>query len=304
MKYKGLGNVDPTSDDWGDAKNVGVGIATGQWAIDEEAGIVYVGTSAPGPYYNAANRPGPNLFSSSILALDTTTGELLWYYQTSSHDLFGHGCNWNTVLGEVDDRKVLFKACDDGRLLALDASDGELIWSFLPPNIKYVGGVDNSLNPVSDFNKKWPNEPSINAYWQCPGITGATGGNIALAYGKIFYMTTNYCDYVVPEIDSENDLQSFGAYTRTELPKSVQAYQRVQDDIPEELRKDHVMPKNSTLYAVNIVDGSVEWTFDVDDTHRGGLIASGDMVIFSSLDGSINAPVSYTHLTLPTSDLV
>ena len=289
MKYKGLGNVDPTSDDWGDAKNVGVGIATGQWAIDEENGIVYVGTSAPGPYYNAANRPGPNLFSSSILALDITTGELLWYYQTSSHDLFGHGCNWNTVLGEVDDRKVLFKACDDGRLLALDASDGELIWSFLPPNIKYVGGVDNSLNPATDLNKKWPTEPSTNAYWQCPGITGATGGNIALAYGKIFYMTTNYCDYVVPEPDSENDLQSFGAYTRTELPKSVRAYQRVQDDIPEEFRKDHVMPKNSTLYAVNIIDGSVEWTFDVDDAHRGGLIASGEMVIFSSLDGSINA---------------
>ena len=86
MKYQGLGNVDPTPDDWGDAKNVGVGIATGQWAIDEEAGIVYVGTSSPAPNFNAANRPGPNLFSSSILALDINTGELIWYYQASPHD--------------------------------------------------------------------------------------------------------------------------------------------------------------------------------------------------------------------------
>ena len=189
MQFQGLGNVDPVPDDWGDVINVGGGMAIGQWAIDEETGIVYVGTSAPGPNFNAVNRPGPNLFSSSILALDAVTGELIWYYQASSHDLSNHGCNWNTLLGNIEDRKVLFKACDDGKLIALDAADGELIWSFSPPDVKFTVAQNN-------LNKNWQNEPSTDGFWQCPGITGASAGDIAFAYGKIFYITTNYCDFL------------------------------------------------------------------------------------------------------------
>ena len=285
MKYKGIGNVDPTPDDWGDAKNVGVGIATGQWAIDEEAGIVYVGTSSPAPNFNAANRPGPNLFSSSILALDINTGELIWYYQASPHDLYGHGCNWNTVLGNIDDRKVLFKACDDGRLLALDAADGELIWSFLPPDLKFVN-VDDSVNSQVDVNQKWVTEPSLDSYWQCPGITGGTGGAIAFAYGRIYYISTNYCDYMVPEESPENDLDSFGAQDMTKLPYKVQV-RRNQSGIIPDWRMDRTaeLPINSTVYAIDASNGSVDWKYDLDGPHRGGLIATGDMILFGSNDG-------------------
>ena len=283
MKYKGLGNVDPTPDDWGTANNVGVGIATGQWAIDEEAGIVYVGTSSPAPNFNAANRPGPNLFSSSILALDINTGDLIWYYQTSSHDLFGHGCNWNTVLGNIGDRKVIFKACDDGRLLALDAANGELIWSFLPPTLKYLN-VDSSLNPEVDLNKKWVTEPSLDPYWQCPGISGATGGSIAFAYDKVFYVTTNYCDYMI--LESENDLSSFGAKDMTKLPWKIQVRRNQSGIIPDaRLDRTAEMPINSTVYAIDVNTGSVDWESSMDFAHRGGLIASGGMVILGGLDG-------------------
>ena len=290
MKYNGLGNVDPTPDDWGTATNVGVGLATGQWAIASEAGIVYVGTSSPAPNFNAVNRPGPNLFSSSILALDINTGDLIWYYQASSHDLNGHGCSWNTTLGNIDDKKVLVTACDDGRLLALDASNGELIWSFLPPNLKYVN-VDSSVDPDVDLDKKWIQDPSLDGYWQCPGITGASGGSIAIAYGQVYYMTTNYCDYLLLEPDSENNLDSFGAEIDTKLPWKVPPYRNesgVFED-PNLLKK--YMPINATLFAVNIEDGSSNWEFNMPEnlTHTGGLIATGDMIIFGSLDGSIYA---------------
>ena len=293
MKYNGLGNVDPTPDDWGVAKNVGVGIATGQWAIDEEAGIVYVGTSSPAPNFNAANRPGPNLFSSSILALDINTGELIWYYQASPHDLYGHGCNWNTVLGNIDDRKVLFKVCDDGRLLALDAADGELIWSFLPPDLKFVN-VDDSIDPQVDLNKKWVSEPSFDGYWQCPGITGGTAGAIAFAYGRIYYISTNYCDYMIPEPNSENDLDSFGANDLTKYPYKIQVRRNASGIIPDPRLTERIfeMPINSTVYAIDASNGSVDWKYELDGPHRGGLMATGNMVIFGSNDGrfySINA---------------
>ena len=285
MKYQGLGNVDPTPDDWGDAKNVGVGIATGQWAIDEDAGIVYVGTSSPAPNFNAANRPGPNLFSSSILALDINTGELIWYYQASPHDLYGHGCNWNTVLGNIDDRKVLYKACDDGRLLALDATDGELIWSFLPPDLKFVN-VDDSIDSQVDLTQKWVTEPSLDAYWQCPGITGGTGGSIAFAYGRIYYISTNYCDYMIPEPSPENDPDSFGAKDMTKLPYNVQVRRNASGIIPDwRLDRTESLPVNSTVYAIDASNGSVDWKYELDAPHRGGLMATGNMVVFGSHDG-------------------
>ena len=277
MQFQGLGNVDPVPDDWGDVINVGVGMAIGQWAIDEETGIVYVGTSAPGPNFNAVNRPGPNLFSSSILALDAATGELIWYYQASSHDLFNHGCNWNTLLGNIEDRKVLFKACDDGKLIALDAADGELIWSFSPPDVKFTVAQNN-------LNKNWQNEPSTDGFWQCPGITGASAGDIAFAYGKIFYITTNYCDFLKFVPDSEDDLNSFGAELLTALPEGVRRYRKPDPNVTL-----HIMPQNSTVYAVNTLDGSIEWSRQIPDTsHLGGLIVSGGMVLYSGLDGQIH----------------
>lgn len=265
MQYKGKGNVDPTPRDWGNARGVGVGVAYGQWAVDEETGIVYVGTSAPAPSFNATRRPGPNLFSSSVLALDAKTGGLKWYYQTSPHDLYAHGCAWNTALGKIGDKKVLFKACDNGRLYALDAATGKLVWSFLPPSIKYLN-VEDSFGKQVDYNKR--TAVTTNApHWQCPGITGATGGDIAFAYNKIYYATTNLCDYL--------------RYTSVEpgMKESPGA---------EFMKPTLDMPKNTTVYALDASSGKVTWKYDIPNvSHRGGLIVTGGMVFVGSLDGNL-----------------
>jgi len=263
-QYSGLGNVDPVRGDWGNARGVGVGVGWGQWAVDEETGIVYVGTSAPGPNFNGANRPGPNLFSSSILALDAMTGELIWYYQTSPHDLNAHGCLWNTLLGNIGENKVVFKACDNGRIYALDAATGDLIWTMMPPTLKRVN-VDDPFVDEPDLGRE---VVSATPYWQCPGITGGTGGDLAFAYGRIYYATTNYCDYLSPTSANPSELMSWGA------------------DFPE---APYEMPRNTTIYALDASTGNIDWTFDISPavSHRGGLIASGNLVFVSSLNGRI-----------------
>ena len=269
--FKGKGNVDPVAGDWGDARGVGVGVGYGAWAVDEETGIVYVGTSAPAPNFNATRRPGPNLFSSSILALDAKTGDLKWYYQISSHDLAGHGCAWNVALGKIGDRKAVFKGCANGKVYAIDAASGQLLWSFTPPAVKYVNVPPSSVNAN---DKKWAVEPSKDAYWQCPGISGAMEGDIAVAYDKVFFVTYNFCDYLKPSSVQPSDLDSFGA-------KVVEATSE--------------MVKNSTVYAIDASTGKMQWTFDIPEVpHRGGLIASGDMVFLGSLDGNIYALKSST----------
>ena len=170
-------------------------------------------------------------------------------------------------------------------MLALDAADGELIWSFLPPDLKFVN-VDDSVNSQVDVNQKWVTEPSLDAYWQCPGITGGTGGSIALAYGRIYYISTNYCDYMIPESSPENDLDSFGAKDMTKLPYKIQV-RRNQSGIIPDWRMDRTaeLPINSTVYAIDASNGSVDWKYDLEGPHRGGLMATGNMIIFGSNDG-------------------
>ncbi len=263
--FKGKGNVDPVAGDWGDARGVGVGVGFGAWAVDEETGIVYVGTSAPAPNFNATRRPGPNLFSSSILALDAKTGDLKWYYQTSSHDLYGFGCQGNTALGKIADKKTLFKTCDNGRVYALDAATGKLIWSFLPPSVKYLN-VEDNFAKQADYNKATA-IPSNQPHWQCPGITGATGGEVAVAYGKVFYVTTNFCDYMQFTAVGPSMLNSTGATS---------------PDKPFE------MPRNTTVYALDGSTGTPTWSYTIPNvSHRGGLVVTGEMVMVASLDGNI-----------------
>ena len=57
--------------------------------VDEERGLVYAAFESAGPNdYYGGDRPGDNLFSDSIVALDVRTGERRWHYQTVHHDLW------------------------------------------------------------------------------------------------------------------------------------------------------------------------------------------------------------------------
>jgi quinoprotein glucose dehydrogenase len=63
------------------------------WAgmsLDRERGIVYVPTGSPVYDFYGGNRPGKNLYGSTLLALDAATGERIWHYQTVHHDLWDY----------------------------------------------------------------------------------------------------------------------------------------------------------------------------------------------------------------------
>ena len=56
--------------------------------IDEARGLIFVPFGQPAPQYYGGGRPGNNLFSSSIVALDGATGKLKWYFQITHHDMW------------------------------------------------------------------------------------------------------------------------------------------------------------------------------------------------------------------------
>ena len=71
-------------------KYVGGANAWGGLTLDEERGIVFMGTGSATYDHWGGNRIGDNLFANCVLALDAETGKRLWHYQTVRHDLWDY----------------------------------------------------------------------------------------------------------------------------------------------------------------------------------------------------------------------
>ena len=76
----------------------------GAWcclSADEELGFVFVPFSAPTAAYYGGHRPGDNLFSNSLVAIDVATGERVWHFQMVHHDLWEYDTVGPPTLGEI-----------------------------------------------------------------------------------------------------------------------------------------------------------------------------------------------------------
>src|SRR5207253_5356486 len=73
---------------------------------DPELNLLYWGTGNPNPVLAGAARPGDNLYTCSIVALNPDTGKLVWYFQPSPHDVH----DWDAV-----ETPVLFDAEFQGK---------------------------------------------------------------------------------------------------------------------------------------------------------------------------------------------
>jgi glucose dehydrogenase len=73
-----------------DAWRFGGGSAWTTPAIDPKLGLLYFGTGNPSPQMDDVSRPGDNLYTVSLVALDAATGKLRWSYQQVPHDVWGY----------------------------------------------------------------------------------------------------------------------------------------------------------------------------------------------------------------------
>src|SRR5207248_4823896 len=77
-----LGHETWKSDGW----KTGGGPTWVTGSYDPELNLIYWGTGNPGPDWNGDVRPGDNLYTCSLLALDLDTGKLKWHFQFTPHD--------------------------------------------------------------------------------------------------------------------------------------------------------------------------------------------------------------------------
>ncbi len=110
-------------------KSVGGANAWAGLSLDEERGIAYVPTGSASFDFYGGNRPGKNLFSTSILALDATTGEYIWHFQTVRHNIWDYDIpappNLVTVEHEGEMVDAVAQITKTGHVFLLDRETGE-----------------------------------------------------------------------------------------------------------------------------------------------------------------------------------
>ncbi len=96
-------------------------------AYDDSSKTLYVGIGNPSPDLDGAIRPGDNLWTEGIVALDANTGRFKWGYQTVPHDVWDLDAVSPPVIALVGGRKAIVHAGKTGWVYVLDAATGRLI---------------------------------------------------------------------------------------------------------------------------------------------------------------------------------
>ena len=141
---------------------------------DPGLNTLYWTTSNAAPDYVGDSRPGDDLYTACVLALDPDSGKLKWYFQFTPHDLYDYDATETPVLVDAeykgDLRQLLIQADRNGFFYLLDRSNGKFLQATpFVAKLNWASGIDPSGRPrLSD------RIPTPKGTYICPGITGAT----------------------------------------------------------------------------------------------------------------------------------
>ncbi len=163
------------SSSWpGESYKLGGGTTWMPGTFDPELNTIFWGTSNPAPDFDGGPRPGDDLYTDCLLALDPDTGKLKWYFQFTPHDLFDYDAVETPVLVDTvfkgQPRKLIVEANRNGFLYVLDRTDGKFLSARrFSEKLNWASGIDEKGRPVRTDLK--PTEQGTRI---CPGMVGAT----------------------------------------------------------------------------------------------------------------------------------
>jgi PQQ-dependent dehydrogenase (methanol/ethanol family) len=130
-------------------------------AYDPESKTIYVAVGNPSPDLDGGSRPGDNLYTDAIVAIDATTGKTKWYYQTVPHDVWDLDAVSPPVVATVGGKKVVVHAGKTGWVYVLDAATGKLVRrsdAFVPQENMFAlptGGEGTRMLPGANGGSEW-----------------------------------------------------------------------------------------------------------------------------------------------------
>ena len=151
-------------------------------SFDPELNLTYWGVGNPGPDWNAAQRPGDNLYSDSVIALDADTGELEWHFQFTPNDGYDYDAVQVPLLVDMDwngtPSKLMLWANRNGYFYVLDRVTGKYLLGKNYVKVNWSSGLDENGRPFATPQPEgmptWPgNQGATN--WYPPSYSPRTG---------------------------------------------------------------------------------------------------------------------------------
>ena len=150
----------PGSETWKDDHNAWKTGGGGIWqtgSYDPETNLYIVGTGNPYPAYDAEFRPGDNLYTDSVVALDVDSGELAWYFQYTPNDSWDYDEVGVHMLYDIEFdgelRKVVGHYARNGFYYTLDRTSGEFIKADQYVNdLNWTAGIDAETGLPIDYD--------------------------------------------------------------------------------------------------------------------------------------------------------
>ena len=171
---------EPGMDTW-PSEDAAIHGGGGVWQMptyDPELKLLYVTTGQPNPVFDGTSRPGDNLYTSSIVALNADTGKMAWYFQTTPHDTHDWDATEVPVLidgtddGTIDGhpRKLLAQANRNGYYFLLDRTTGKDLVTKPFIHVNWSKGINEKGQPISDVGQ----QPIVGGSLVTPTSDGAT----------------------------------------------------------------------------------------------------------------------------------
>ena len=249
-------------------KNEAINGGAGQWyppSFDGN-GDVYVGTANPTPVpgTNAkpfgSSRPGPDLYTDSIVKLNHKTGKVDWYYQLTPHDIDDWDLQDSPVLTTVGKTHVVVGAGKAGIVVELDQNTGALIWK--TPVGKHNGHDNDGLLTKAAAKKKL--KFPFTVY---PGILGGVESQLATNGHNVFAAV--------------NDLGA--TYT---------------NNLESGIKTGNVFEGTGEMVSLNQKTGKTAWSHAFTSSPYGGATVTNDVVFTTTFDGSLWGLSAKTGQTL------
>ena len=220
-------------------------------AVDPDLGLIYIGTGNPSPQMDDSTRPGDNLYTISLVALDIHTGKLRWHYQQVPHDRWGY---------DVASPPVLFDFKRDGRVIRAVGQASKTGWFFI--HDRASGELLLRSEPfIHQENLFAP--PDEDGERIVPGTLGATSWSpvalhpvLDLVYVAGIYQPSEF-------------------YSRKLTPAPGRPWQSYT------FFKQTAEPDWGVFTAISTNTGRIVWQHKVDDPMVGGSLATAGGLVFT-----------------------
>jgi lanthanide-dependent methanol dehydrogenase len=279
----------------------GGGTVWGWISYDPDLNLIYHGTANPGPW-NHEQRPGDNKWTAGIFARDADTGEAIWFYQTSPHDLYDWDGINESILLDMDwkgeKRRVLVRPERNGFVYIMDRATGEVLSATPYHHLTTVSGIDLKTGRPQHVKDK---EPQLNKVIRdiCPTASGAKDWNpssYSPRTGLLYLPHVNLCmDFEARNVSYIAGTPFVGAEVRTKPGPGdghrgvVTAWDVAKQQVRWQVRERFPVWSGTVVTAGNVVFyGTMEGWFKALHAETGDLLWQ-----FKTSSGIIGQPSTW-----------